>query len=66
MIFGKSNLEIKVGIFVFAALVILAVFVYKIGDFKIPSLHINWILRFNFINGVKIRFSSAVCRRRCG
>ena len=54
MIFGKSKLELKVGVFVFIALVILLTFVLLIGDFKTwTSGHrINFI--FNFANGVKI------------
>jgi len=54
MIFGKSRLELKVGIFVFIGLVILLIFVLLIGDFKnvISTYRINFI--FNFINGVRI------------
>jgi len=54
MIFGKSRLELKVGIFVFISLVILLIFVLLIGDFKnaISTYRVNFI--FNFINGVRI------------
>jgi phospholipid/cholesterol/gamma-HCH transport system substrate-binding protein len=54
MIFGKSRLELKVGIFVFIGLVILFIFVLLIGDFKnmISTYRINFV--FNFINGVRI------------
>jgi phospholipid/cholesterol/gamma-HCH transport system substrate-binding protein len=54
MIFGKSRLELKVGIFVFIGLVILLIFVLLIGDFRnmISTYRVNVI--FNFINGVRI------------
>lgn len=54
MIFGKTKLELKVGIFVFIGLVILVTFVLLIGDFKTwtSGYPINFI--FNFVNGVKI------------
>jgi len=53
MIFGKSRLELKVGIFVFAGLAVLMVFVLLIGDFKnlISAYKVNF--QFNFINGVR-------------
>lgn len=54
MIFGKSSLELKVGVFVFAALVILVAFVLLIGDFQTWTVkhRVNFV--FNFVNGVKI------------
>jgi phospholipid/cholesterol/gamma-HCH transport system substrate-binding protein len=54
MIFEKSRLELKVGIFVLMGLVILFIFVLLIGDFKnaISTYRVNFI--FNFINGVRI------------
>ncbi len=54
MIFGKSRLEFKVGIFVFAGLVVLMIFVLLIGDFKnlISAYKVNF--QFNFINGVRV------------
>lgn len=54
MIFGKSILELKVGIFIFIALVILVTFVLLIGDFKTwtSGEPVNFI--FNFVNGVKV------------
>ncbi|MFA6384217.1 MAG: MlaD family protein [Candidatus Omnitrophota bacterium] len=54
MIFGKSKLELTVGLFVFAGLVILTIFVLYIGDFKntLSTYRINFT--FNFINGVKV------------
>lgn len=61
MIFGKTKLELKVGIFVFIGIVFLSVFVLSIGGIKTWSFgyHINFI--FNFVNGAKlgapVRFS---------
>jgi len=54
MIFGKTKLELKVGIFVFIGLVILVVFVSLIGNFQTwtSGYHLNFI--FNFVNGVKL------------
>lgn len=61
MIFGKTRLELKVGIFVFIGLVILVTFVLLIGDFKTWTSGYNVNFTFNFVNGVKvgapIRFS---------
>ena len=61
MIFGKTKLELKVGIFVFIGIVFLSIFVLSIGGIKTWSsgYHINFI--FNFVNGAKlgapVRFS---------
>jgi phospholipid/cholesterol/gamma-HCH transport system substrate-binding protein len=54
MIFGKSKLELKVGIFVFIGLAILLMFVLSIGNFKaiLRSHRIDFL--FNFTNGVKV------------
>jgi phospholipid/cholesterol/gamma-HCH transport system substrate-binding protein len=54
MIFGKTKLEFKVGIFVFIGLVILVTFVLLIGDFKTwtTGYPINFI--YNFTNGVRV------------
>jgi phospholipid/cholesterol/gamma-HCH transport system substrate-binding protein len=54
MVFGKSSVEFKVGIFVFIGLVILFMFVMLIGDIKnmVSAYRLNII--FNFVNGVKI------------
>jgi len=54
MIFGKTQLELKVGIFVFIGLVILAVFVLLIGNFQTwtSGYRLNFI--FSFVNGVKL------------
>jgi phospholipid/cholesterol/gamma-HCH transport system substrate-binding protein len=54
MLFGKTRLELKVGIFVFTGLVILITFVLLIGDFKTwtSGFQVNFI--FNFVNGVRV------------
>lgn len=54
MIFGKTKLELKVGIFVFLGLIILAVFVLSIGKFRTWSAGYDVNVVFNFINGVKV------------
>ena len=53
MIFGKTKLELKVGIFVFIGLAILMVFILSIGGVKTwaSGYKVNFI--FNFVNGVK-------------
>jgi phospholipid/cholesterol/gamma-HCH transport system substrate-binding protein len=61
MIFGRSKMELKVGVFVFIGLVILMVFILSIGGFKTWSSGYKVKFIFNFINGVKlgapVRFS---------
>jgi phospholipid/cholesterol/gamma-HCH transport system substrate-binding protein len=54
MVFGKSTIEFKVGIFVLIGLVILFMFVMLIGDIKnmISAYKLNIV--FSFVNGVKI------------
>jgi len=54
MLFGKTKLELKVGVFVFFGLVILTVFVLSIGGFKTWSSGYRVKFTFNFINGVKL------------
>ncbi len=54
MIFGKTKLELKVGIFVFMGLVILAMFVLWIGKFRALTSGYEIKVIFNFVNGVKI------------
>jgi phospholipid/cholesterol/gamma-HCH transport system substrate-binding protein len=54
MIFGKSKLELKVGVFVFFGLIVLILFVLLIGNFRTWSLGYRINAVFNFINGVKI------------
>ncbi|OGX44749.1 MAG: hypothetical protein A3G38_02610 [Omnitrophica WOR_2 bacterium RIFCSPLOWO2_12_FULL_51_8] len=54
MIFGKTKLEFKVGLFVFIGVVILSTFVLLIGKFETwtAGYRVNFI--FNFVNGVKL------------
>jgi phospholipid/cholesterol/gamma-HCH transport system substrate-binding protein len=54
MTFGKTKLELKVGIFVFIGLTILVIFVLSIGGFKTWSSGYRINLDFNFVNGVKL------------
>lgn len=54
MIFGKTKLELKVGIFVFIGLIILAVFILSLGGFKTWTSGYQVDFSFGFINGVKI------------
>ena len=54
MIFGKTKLELKVGVFVFAGLVILAFFVLSIGKFRTWTSGYQVSFLFDFINGVKV------------
>jgi phospholipid/cholesterol/gamma-HCH transport system substrate-binding protein len=54
MIFGKSRLELKVGIFVFVGLAILVTFALLIGDFKTWTSGYRINFMFNFVNGVKV------------
>ena len=53
MIFGRSRLELKVGIFVFIGLIILGIFVLRIGNFRtgVSGYQANFV--FNFVNGVR-------------
>lgn len=53
MVFGKTKLEMKVGIFVFVGLIILVIFVLSIGGVKTwaSGYRVNFV--FNFVNGVK-------------
>ncbi|MBP7216387.1 MAG: MCE family protein [Candidatus Omnitrophica bacterium] len=54
MVFGKTKLELKVGVFVFFGLVVLAAFVLIIGKFTTwnSGYHVNFV--FHFVNGVKV------------
>ncbi len=54
MLFGKTRLELKVGIFVFIGMVILIVFILSIGGFKTWSEGYQVVFSFDFVNGVKI------------
>jgi len=50
----KSRLEFKVGIFVFIALIILAIFVLMIGDFRLINPGYTFKVVFGFANGITI------------
>lgn len=54
MIFGKTKMEMKVGVFVLIGLILLAVFVLSIGGFKTWTSGYRVHFIFNFVNGVKI------------
>ena len=49
----ESNLELKVGIFVFLAMIILAVAIFSVSDSKVLKNGMKLKLVFNFANGVK-------------
>ena len=53
MIFGKTKMELKVGVFVFFGLVILVGFVLFIGKFNTWNSGYRVSFLFNFVNGVK-------------
>jgi phospholipid/cholesterol/gamma-HCH transport system substrate-binding protein len=54
MIFGKTKLELQVGVFVFIGLVILGVLVLMIGKFELWNGGYEFATTFNFVNGVKL------------
>ncbi|MDD5120588.1 MAG: MlaD family protein [Candidatus Omnitrophica bacterium] len=54
MIFGKTKLELKVGVFVFISLAILVIFLLSIGGFKTWSSGYRINVNFSFVNGVKV------------
>lgn len=54
MVFGKTNLELKVGSFVFFGLAVLVIFVLSIGGFKTWTSGYTIDLAFNFVNGIKL------------
>ena len=49
----ESNLELKVGVFVVAALVALGVFIFSVSDFSMLAKGKNVRAVFNFANGLK-------------
>jgi len=53
MIFGKTKMELKVGIFVFIGIVILVSAILSIGGFKTWASRYKVNLMFNFVSGVK-------------
>ncbi len=54
MIFGKTKMELKVGIFVFIGLVILIIFILSLGGFKTWTSGYRVNFTFSFVNGVNI------------
>jgi phospholipid/cholesterol/gamma-HCH transport system substrate-binding protein len=54
MIFGKTKLELKVGVFVFIGVVIFVVFVLSVGGMKTWRAGYKLHCIFNFVNGVKV------------
>lgn len=54
MIFGKTKLELKVGVFVFFGLIILFIFILSIGRFKTWASGYRVNFTFSFVNGVKV------------
>jgi len=54
MIFGRSKLELKVGIFIFIGLAIMVTFVLLISDIKTMASGYTVKFKFNFVNGVKV------------
>jgi len=54
MVFGKTKLELKVGVFVFIGLVMLVIFLLSIGGFKTWSSGFKINVDFNFVNGAKV------------
>jgi len=53
MIFGKTKLELKVGVFVFFGLIILSIFILSVGKVKTWASGYRVSCVFNFVNGVK-------------
>ncbi len=53
MIFGKTKLELKVGVFVFFGLIILSIFVFSVSKVKTWASGYRVNCTFNFVNGVK-------------
>jgi len=54
MIFGKTKMELQVGIFVFIALVILVTFVLLIGNIRTWTSGYRINFTFYFVNGIRI------------
>lgn len=54
MIFGKTKLELKVGVFVFTGLMIFTIFIFSIGGIKTWAGGYDVSFVFHFVNGVKI------------
>lgn len=54
MTFGKTRMELKVGIFAFFGIVILSIFVLSIGKFRALTRGYEVSFIYNFVNGVKV------------
>ena len=54
MVFGKTKMELEVGIFVLIGFIILMVFVLSIGSFRTWHSTYDLNVVFGFINGVKV------------
>ncbi|MFA4842956.1 MAG: MlaD family protein [Candidatus Omnitrophota bacterium] len=54
MIFGKTQTELRVGIFVLLGLVVLSIFVLSIGGIKTWTSGYRVVFVFNFVNGAKL------------
>ncbi|MCM8789626.1 MAG: MlaD family protein [Candidatus Omnitrophica bacterium] len=54
MIFGKTKMELKLGIFIFINLVILSTFILSIGNFRAWTSRYNGVFIYNFVNGIKL------------
>ena len=54
MIFGKTSLELKVGIFVFLGLIILTIFILSIGGMKTWASGYQANFTFHFGNGIRV------------
>ena len=52
MIFGKTKMELKVGVFVFFGLVLVTIFILSIGGFKTWTSGYTVQFGFSFINGL--------------
>ncbi|MBN1793484.1 MAG: MCE family protein [Candidatus Omnitrophica bacterium] len=51
---GRTNFELKVGIFVFIGLVILSALIFSIGEFYVFRRGINYNIIFSFANGIEL------------
>jgi len=54
MIFGKTRLELKVGVFVFIGAIILVFFILSMEKFKTWTSGYRLSFSFDFVNGVKL------------
>ena len=54
MIFGKTKLELKAGVFALLGLIILVIFVLSIGNFKTWTSGYRVSFIYNFADGIKL------------